>query len=101
MVEDFAESCPLSDTTGGFVQVVEWITRVVEHATAAAADAPVPRVARRSAAADRIQNHRRAHDGASALHQLSLPDRSAPVRSAVPCRVERAPWLIGSVKASR
>ena len=52
MVWDFAESCPLSDTTGGFVQAVEWIARVVEHATAAAADAPAPRVAHRSAAAE-------------------------------------------------
>ena len=52
MVWDFAESCPLSDTTGGFGQAVEWIARVVEHATAAAADAPTPFVALRSAAAE-------------------------------------------------
>ena len=52
MVWDFAESCPLSDTTGGFGQAVEWIARVVEHATAAAAEAPAPRVALRSAAVE-------------------------------------------------
>ncbi len=28
---DFSESCPLVDTTSGFVQAVEWIARVVEH----------------------------------------------------------------------
>ena len=32
MVWDFAESCPLTDTTGGFGQAVEWIARVCEHA---------------------------------------------------------------------
>ncbi len=49
MVWDFAESCPLTDTTGSFVQAVEWIARVVEHAEAATATAPVARVERRSA----------------------------------------------------
>ncbi len=41
MVWDFAESCPLTDTTGGFGQAVEWIARVVEHTTTAAGPAPV------------------------------------------------------------
>ena len=49
MVWDFAESCPLADTTGGFVQAVEWIARVVEHTEAATAAAPPPRVEQRSA----------------------------------------------------
>ena len=49
MVWDFAESCPLADTTGGFIQAVEWIARVVEHAEAATAAAPAPRVEQRSA----------------------------------------------------
>ena len=49
MVWDFAESCPLADTTGGFIQAVEWIARVVEHAAAATAAAPAPRVELRSA----------------------------------------------------
>ena len=51
MVWDFAESCPLVDTTGGFIQAVEWIARVFEHTSAAAAGAPPPLVAHRTAAA--------------------------------------------------
>ena len=50
MVWDFAESCPLSDTTGGFIQAVEWIARVVEHTQAAVSVAPAPHVVQRSAA---------------------------------------------------
>ena len=49
MVWDFAESCPLADATGGFIQAVEWISRVVEHTEAAVAEAPAPRVELRSA----------------------------------------------------
>ena len=49
MVWDFVESCPLADSTGGFIQAVEWIARVVEHTEAAAAEAPAPLVERRSA----------------------------------------------------
>ena len=49
MVWDFAESCPLTDTTGSFVQAVEWIARVVEHAEAATTAAPAARVEQRSA----------------------------------------------------
>ncbi len=53
MVWDFAESCPLADTTGGFIQAVEWIARVVEHTEAATAAAPAPRVEQRSATESR------------------------------------------------
>ena len=49
MVWDFAESCPLEDTSGGFIQAVEWIARVVEHVQTATADAPAPSVLRSSA----------------------------------------------------
>ena len=49
MVWDFAESCPLQDTTGGFVQAVEWIARVAQHSQAATSVAPEPEVLRRSA----------------------------------------------------
>ena len=49
MVWDFAESCPVADTTGGFIQAVEWVARVVEHTEAAAMAAPAPNVVRRSA----------------------------------------------------
>ena len=48
MVWDFAESCPVANTTGGFIQAVEWIARVVEHAEAAAMAAPTPSVTQRS-----------------------------------------------------
>ena len=49
IVWDFAESCPLTDTTGGFVQAVEWIARVVEHLQDAAKNAPGATVLRQSA----------------------------------------------------
>ena len=51
VVWDFAEACPLTDTTGGFVQAVEWIARVVEHLQDAAKDAPGATVLRQSATA--------------------------------------------------
>ena len=41
MVWDFAESCPLADASGGFVQAVEW---TAEHLLAATHDAPAPAV---------------------------------------------------------
>ena len=53
MVWDFAESCPLADTTGGFIQAVEWIARVFEHTAAAVSDAAAPCVAQTSATAPR------------------------------------------------
>ena len=49
IVWDFAESCPLADTTGGFVQAVEWIARVLEHLQSAVADAPEAHALRCSA----------------------------------------------------
>ena len=49
IVWDFAESCPLADTTGGFIQAVEWIARVIEHLQDAAGDAPEAQALRRSA----------------------------------------------------
>ena len=51
MVWDYAESCPLADTSGGFVQAVEWVAEVLEHVGSSAAGAPTPHVALRSAAA--------------------------------------------------
>ncbi len=51
VVWDFAESCPIADTTGGFIQAVEWIARVVEHLQRAAKGAPDTTVLRRSATA--------------------------------------------------
>ncbi len=49
MVWDFVESCPVTDTTGAFIQAVEWIARVVEHVQAAVEEAPAPTVLRSSA----------------------------------------------------
>ena len=51
MVWDFVEACPLADTSGGFVQAVEWTAEACEHLLAATPDAPAPTVRRRSAAA--------------------------------------------------
>ena len=51
MVWDYCEVNPLSETTGGFLAAVEWVARVVEHLETAAADAPAPTVAQRSAMA--------------------------------------------------
>ncbi len=51
VVWDFVESCPLADTTGGFIQAVEWIARVVEHLQGAAIGAPGATVLRQSALA--------------------------------------------------
>jgi adenine-specific DNA methylase len=49
MVWDFAESCPLADTTGGFVQAVEWVGRVCEHLQQATGKAPLAALSQRSA----------------------------------------------------
>ena len=49
MVWDFCESCPLTDTSGGFVQAVEWIARVLEHLQDATAEAPEAQALRQSA----------------------------------------------------
>ena len=49
MVWDFAESCPLTDTTGGFGQAIEWIARVYEHTQEATMPAPPAKAIRRSA----------------------------------------------------
>ena len=51
MVWDFAESSPLVDTTGGFIQAVEWVAKVAEHALAAVAAGTAPDIAARSALA--------------------------------------------------
>ena len=51
MVWDFTESCPLADTTGGFVQAVEWIARVIGHLDKATSQAPDATVLAQSATA--------------------------------------------------
>ena len=49
MVWDFCEVNPLSDASGGFAGMAEWVVRAVEHLQEATAAAPEPRVVRRSA----------------------------------------------------
>ena len=49
MFWDFAESCPLTDTTGGFGQAVEWIARVCERSQDATSAAPPATAIRQSA----------------------------------------------------
>ena len=52
-VWDFAESCPLTDSTGGFGQAVEWTARVCEHLQDATEPAPPSTTLCRSATATR------------------------------------------------
>jgi len=55
IVWDFAESCPLADTTGGFLQAVDWVARYIEHAAAGVSRSPG--VAVRLQSATRRQSH--------------------------------------------
>ena len=43
MVWDLAESSPLIDASGGFIQAVEWIARVMDHLENATKEAPIAR----------------------------------------------------------
>ena len=49
IIWDFAESCPLTDTAGGFVPAIEWIARAVERTQKAVGTASAPTVERKSA----------------------------------------------------
>ena len=49
MVWDYSEVNTLSDTSGGFAAMADWVARALEHAIAATAAAPVPAVHSRSA----------------------------------------------------
>ncbi len=44
MVWDYCEVNPLSDTSGGFAAMTEWVARSVDHALAATASAPDPTI---------------------------------------------------------
>jgi adenine-specific DNA methylase len=46
---DFAESNPLADSSGGFLQGIEWVAKFVEHSLEATASAPAPTLIRESA----------------------------------------------------
>ena len=52
MVWDYCEVNPLSQTTGGFLAMLDWVGRYLDHALRAVADAPCPEVAIRSAIGD-------------------------------------------------
>ena len=49
MVWDYCEVNPLSQRTGGFAAMAEWIARYIERAQRAVVDAPLPRIRARSA----------------------------------------------------
>ena len=49
MTWDFVEACPLANTTGSFIQAVEWTAEVCEHLLAATHDTPEPAVLWQSA----------------------------------------------------
>ena len=49
MVWDYCEVNPLSETSGGFAAMLEWVARFFDHAVAAAEASPEPAVARESA----------------------------------------------------
>ena len=56
MVWDFCEVNPLSDTTGGFKGMSDWVARYIAHALPAVAEAPLPKVEARSAIAEQPGN---------------------------------------------
>ena len=49
MVWDYCEVNTLSDTSGGFAGMADWVARALEHAVAASTAAPVPAIHARSA----------------------------------------------------
>ena len=52
MVWDYCEVNPLSDTTGSFKGMSDWVARYIDHALRTVDDAPSPEVATRSATAE-------------------------------------------------
>ena len=76
MVWDFAESCPLADTTGGFIQAIEWTAGVCDHLLAAVDDASAPAVRRYSAAQPQI--------GANGRDAFDLICTDPPYYDAIP-----------------
>ena len=51
MVWDYCEVNPLSETTGGFKAMLDWVGRYLDHALAAVATSPAPDIGARSALA--------------------------------------------------
>ena len=56
MVWDYCEVNPLSETSGGFAAMLEWVARCFDHTVAAAEASPEPAVARESAIALRYED---------------------------------------------
>lgn len=54
MAWDYAELQPDADSSGGFVQAVEWVAQVVEHTLSAGDHAPSPTVLRTSAISQQL-----------------------------------------------
>ncbi|HXG27942.1 MAG TPA: DUF1156 domain-containing protein, partial [Nevskiales bacterium] len=54
MAWDYAELQPDADSSGGFIQAVEWVAQVVEHALSACEHAPSPTVLRTSAISQQL-----------------------------------------------
>lgn len=54
MAWDYAELQPDADSSGGFVQAVEWVAQVVEHTLSAGDHAPSPTVLRKSAISQQL-----------------------------------------------
>ena len=55
---DFAEGNPFVDSSGGFVQAIEWIGQVFDHTSRASSIAPQPTILRKSA----IENNFKGYD---------------------------------------
>ena len=49
MVWDYCEVNPLSETTGGFMAMLDWVARYLDHALVAISGSPAPDIAARSA----------------------------------------------------
>ena len=90
MVWDFAESCPLADTSGGFIQAIGWTAEVCEHLLDATNGAPAPAVLRRSAAEPQTAHDAQRPPGTDAAR---TPERTAerPPAPAVPRRSAAEP----------
>lgn len=49
MTTDYVEAAPFANSSGGYLQAIDWIAEVIEHTTSAVAGAPAPQVIHGSA----------------------------------------------------
>jgi adenine-specific DNA methylase len=54
---DWVEVMPWADSSGGFLQGVEWVARTVEHLSSGERDSPAPQVVCRSAIANHLEGY--------------------------------------------